>query len=120
MTETVTLNTQTLLGAEDAAIEIFEVPASRLVHGKSFPLGIKPKEGSTFANVDDAVECIAKRAEEGVFNSLLTNRPFFIPDVADTERLTCHRWCHFVPWIPTKGRCRPVKVYQSFQVPTAA
>jgi len=76
MTETITLNTQTLFGAEDAAIETFEVPVSRSVHGKSFPLGIKPRDGTAFANVDDAAGHIAKLAEEGVFNSLLTNRPF--------------------------------------------
>lgn len=73
MSETVTLNSQILFGAEDAFIETFEVPASRSVHGKSFPLGIKPKDNKKFANIDDATEYISKLAEEGVFNSLLTN-----------------------------------------------
>lgn len=82
MTETVTLNTQILFGAEDAFIETFEVPASRSVHSKSFPLGIKPRDNTKLANVDDAAEYIAKLAEEGVFNSLLTNRlssPIYSP-----------------------------------------
>ncbi|QKX56949.1 uncharacterized protein TRUGW13939_04057 [Talaromyces rugulosus] len=92
MTETITLNTQTLFGAEDAAIETFEVPVSRSVHGKSFPLGIKPRDGTAFANVDDAAGHIAKLAEEGVFNSLLTNhgailfRGFPLKDAADLTK----------------------------------
>ncbi|KAK7754734.1 hypothetical protein SLS62_003292 [Diatrype stigma] len=56
----------------DAAFEIFEIPNGRKVHGNSFPLGIRVKEGSSFEDIDSAVRSIETLTDRGTFNSLLS------------------------------------------------
>ncbi|KAL4787134.1 hypothetical protein BJX76DRAFT_345797 [Aspergillus varians] len=57
----------------DSLIEIFDIPISRRVHDRAFPLGIKPKDAATFASVDAAVKYIEPLVDQGIFNTLLTN-----------------------------------------------
>lgn len=58
----------------DAAIEVFYIPNSRKVHGHSFPLGIRVKEGSSFPDLDAAISYIESLADRGTFNGLLSQR----------------------------------------------
>lgn len=60
--------------ADTASFEIFDIPDSRVVHDKAFPLGVKTKEGSTFRDVDAAIKHLEPLIDEGVFNTLLTQR----------------------------------------------
>lgn len=66
---------QSPLGIDvDAAIEIFDIPNGRKVHGNSFPLGLRVKEGSSFEDVDSAARSIEALTDGGTFNSLLIHR----------------------------------------------
>ncbi|CAH0057803.1 unnamed protein product [Clonostachys solani] len=55
----------------DSYIEIFEIPNERKVHGKSFPLGVKVKDGAPFKGLNDAITHIESLADRGTFNTLL-------------------------------------------------
>jgi hypothetical protein len=71
-TATTTSSSETLqLGSK---IETFAVPGSRTVHGKTFPLGIRPKDDQQFQTVESAVEYLKGLAETGVFDRLLSQR----------------------------------------------
>lgn len=59
---------------DDFAIEIFDIPQQRTVHGNAFPLGIRVKEGYQFPDIDVAVKYVEELALRGLFNKLLTNR----------------------------------------------
>ena len=54
-------------------IESFPIPG-RLVHGRSFPLAIRPKEGVQFEDIKVAAEHLQTLAKAGVFDSLLSQR----------------------------------------------
>lgn len=55
-------------------IETFTIPGSRTVHGKTFPLGIRPKDDQQFQTTESAVEYLKGLAETGVFDQLLSQR----------------------------------------------
>lgn len=65
-----------LVGESDLSIEIFDIPNHRLVHGRSFPIGIKPKGDLIGANLDTVLKYISSLAEKDVFNNILTQRMF--------------------------------------------
>ena len=55
-------------------IETFSIHGSRTVHGKAFPLGIRPKQGLDFRNIDSAVEHLKTLGKSGTFDRLLSQR----------------------------------------------
>jgi hypothetical protein len=55
-------------------IETFAIPGSRTVHGKTFPLGIRPKDDQQFQTVESAVDYLKELAETGVFDQPLSQR----------------------------------------------
>lgn len=58
----------------DPYIEVFEIPNERKVHGKSFPLGVKVKDGAPFKGLNDAIAHIESLTDRGTFNTLLRRR----------------------------------------------
>lgn len=60
--------------ADTASFEIFDIPNSRAVHDKAFPLGVKTAEGAIFRDVDAAIKHLEPLIDEGIFNTLLTQR----------------------------------------------
>ncbi|CAK7224455.1 hypothetical protein SEUCBS140593_005575 [Sporothrix eucalyptigena] len=76
----------------DPRIETFAIPGARVVHGKVFPLGLRVKEGQSFADIDEAVSHIEALADQGTLDSLLTDhstilfRGFPLANASDFSR----------------------------------
>lgn len=71
-TTTATISPETSqLGSQ---IEIFSIDGSRTVHGNAFPLGIRPKEGLGFQDINSAVEYLGTLGKAGSFDRLLSQR----------------------------------------------
>ncbi|KAJ5116097.1 hypothetical protein N7456_000445 [Penicillium angulare] len=83
-----------LVGESDLSIEIFDIPNHRLIHGRSFPIGIKPKGDLIGADLDTVLEYISSLAEKDVFNNILTQhgsilfRGFPIQEPEDLSKFT--------------------------------
>lgn len=52
----------------------FDIPNSRVVHGKKFPLGLELKSENAIVDIDTAIQKIEELVQEGVFRELLTDR----------------------------------------------
>ncbi|KAF2495042.1 taud/tfda taurine catabolism dioxygenase [Lophium mytilinum] len=67
-----TTTSTTTLEDSDLTLEVFDIPDSRIVHGKAFPLGLHPKDGAVPADIDSAVGYLENIAKTGTFRSLLS------------------------------------------------
>ncbi|EFX02219.1 taud/tfda taurine catabolism dioxygenase [Grosmannia clavigera kw1407] len=75
-------------------LETFEIAGSRLVHGKVFPLGIRPRSGTEFGSVEEAAAHFQQLADGQMFQQLLRDpdgailfRGFPVDGAADLDRL---------------------------------
>jgi hypothetical protein len=63
-----------LSGDSATPFELFSIPGERLVHGNSFPLGIRVKLDAEFKDVNEAARTIEELAKKGTFDRFLDNR----------------------------------------------
>jgi hypothetical protein len=76
--ETTYAEAKLVLDQTDSPLEIFNIPESRVIDGKAFPLGVAPTFNDTLTNVDDVVKHIKTLADQGVFDALLSSRKGFL------------------------------------------
>jgi hypothetical protein len=105
--ETMAVSTATEAGSSEVSqlgsrIETFAVPGTRTVHGKTFPLGIRPKEDQEFENAESAVAYLKELSEKGVFDSLITQRKTALSIVAALTCIKSCRWSNPVPQLPNR------------------
>lgn len=73
-TETITIPPSETVTLSDSRVEAFEIPGTHLVHGNTFPLGVRVKNGRSFDTIEESAKHLQKLSDAGTLKSLLRQR----------------------------------------------